>query len=63
MTKLLTVKQAGEALGLKPSTMRAWVLRRKIGYVRVGSRAVRVPLAEVERLIAEGTIPAREERR
>jgi len=59
---MLTVRLAAERLGLKESTVRAWIAQRRIGVVRLG-RAVRVPLEEVQRLIAEGTIPAREERR
>jgi excisionase family DNA binding protein len=57
---LLTVNQAAEALGLKPSTIRAWLLRRKnLPFVRCG-RAVRVPAEAIERFIVENTIPARE---
>ena len=56
---MLTVKQAAERLGLRDSTLRAWIAQRRIGFVRLG-RAVRIPSEEVERLIAENTIPARE---
>jgi excisionase family DNA binding protein len=61
--KLLTVAEAAERLALKESTIRAWLLARRLVKVRVGRRAVRIPLDAVERLVAEGTIPAREERR
>jgi excisionase family DNA binding protein len=57
--RLLRVEEAAELLAVKPSTIRAWLLGRKIGRVRVGERAVRVPLSEVDRLVAEGTIPAK----
>ena len=56
---LLTIPQAAERLGLKASTLRAWVFYRKIGCVRLSSRAVRISAREVERLISEGTIPAK----
>lgn len=56
--KLLTVPQAADALALKPATIRAWIGARRIGIVRLG-RAVRVPVEEVERLIAENTVPRR----
>jgi hypothetical protein len=36
---------------------------RKITYVRVGTRSVRVPASEVEKIIREGTVLAREPRR
>ena len=58
---MLTARQAAERLGLRESTLRAWIAQRRIGIVRLG-RAVRIPLEEVQRLIAEGTIPAREKR-
>jgi excisionase family DNA binding protein len=61
--QLLQIKQAAERLGLKASTLRAWVLRRRIGYCRVGGRAVRIPASEVDRLIREGYVPAREVQR
>lgn len=56
---MLTIEQAANQLGLKPSTLRAWVIRRKISYLKIG-RAVRVPEKEIERLIRESTVPARE---
>jgi excisionase family DNA binding protein len=60
MPKLLTIAEAAEALSLKPSTIRAWVLRRKLPRVNCG-RAVRIPADAVERFIAENTVPARED--
>lgn len=63
MRRLLNVKEAAEALGLKAATIRAWILRRKISYVRVGSRSIRIPAGEVEKLIERGFVPAREPRR
>lgn len=56
--KLLTVDEAAAALTLKPKTIRAWIASRRIGYVRIGARAVRIPLKEIDRLVEEGTIPA-----
>jgi excisionase family DNA binding protein len=55
---MLTVHEAAARLGLRDSTLRAWIAQRRIGIVRLG-RAIRIPLKEVERLIAVGTIPAR----
>jgi excisionase family DNA binding protein len=60
MSKLLSVKEAGEMLALKPATIRAWLLRRKLPRVNCG-RAVRIPAEAIERFIAENTIPARGE--
>jgi excisionase family DNA binding protein len=60
---LLTVPETAQRLAVKESTIRAWLLTRRLCKVRVGRRAVRVPASEVDRLIAEGLVPAREERR
>ena len=51
-----TVQQAAEALNISEHTIRAWVARRKIGYVRLG-RAIRIPIAEIERLLDAGRVP------
>jgi len=58
---MLTVEQAASQLGLKPSTLRAWVMKRRISYVKIG-RAVRIPEKEIDRLISENTVPARRPR-
>lgn len=55
---LLTVKQFAQALGITVACVRRWVLERKIQVVKLG-RLVRIPRSEVERLIDEGTVPAR----
>jgi excisionase family DNA binding protein len=60
--RLLKVNEAAEMLGLKPSTLRAWILRRKIEFVRVG-RAVRIPAVAIAQFIERNTVPAREQRR
>jgi len=60
--KLLHVTEVAEQLGLRASTIRAWLLHRRIRAVRVGRRAIRVPASEVQKIIEAGTIPAREER-
>jgi len=62
MTKLLTVYEAAEALAVKPATVRAWLLRRKLPRVNCG-RAVRIPADAIAEFIARNTVPAREERR
>ena len=59
---LLRVEDFAARLNIKPSTARAWLLRRRIAKVRLGSRAVRIPASEVSRLISEGLIPARDRR-
>jgi excisionase family DNA binding protein len=61
MTQLLTVRQAADALGLKVATIRAWLYRRKLPFVRVG-RAVRIPADAIAEFIERNTMSAREER-
>lgn len=59
--KLLTLRDCAERTGHRESTWRAWVLRRKVPFYRVG-RSVRVSERDLEALIEQGRVPAREER-
>jgi excisionase family DNA binding protein len=60
---LLSVPQFAQALGIKPSCIRRWILLRKITSVKVGRRLIRIPSSEIARLVKEGTRPALEPRR
>lgn len=60
--RYLRVEEAAEFLNVKPSTIRAWLLRRKLPRVKVGGRCVRIPLEALEKLVTENTVPAREVR-
>lgn len=62
MGKLLSIKEASDMLALKPATIRAWLLRRKLPRVNCG-RAVRIPADAVAQFIERNTIPAKEDRR
>ncbi len=62
MKTLLTVAETAQALNLKISTVRAWLLRRKLPRVNCG-RAVRIPAEAIAEFIERNTIPAKEERR
>ena len=57
MEKMLTVSQAAQALGVKPATVRSWIWKRQIGYVKI-LRSVRIAAEEIDRLIECGTRPA-----
>jgi excisionase family DNA binding protein len=62
MQRLLSVRETANRLGLKPGTIRAWLLRRKnLPFVRCG-RAVRIPEDAVVRFIATNTVCAKESR-
>ena len=57
---LCRVDPTADMLGVKPKTLRNWMSLGRISFVRVGPRAVRIPLSEINRIITEGTRPARE---
>ena len=52
-----TVSQAAEELGLSVHTIRAWVACRRLAHLRLG-RAIRIPAAEIRRVIEQATVPA-----
>ena len=56
-TKLITVREAAERLGLKESTIRKYILKRQIAYVKPSVRAVRIPIEELERILVAGLRP------
>lgn len=51
-----TVQQAAEELNLSRATIRAWIAQRRLGHVRLG-RAVRIPVAEIKRVLDLGYVP------
>ena len=59
-SELLTIAEAAAMLRLRPSTVRAWILRRKVPYCKVG-RLVRIRRADVEAIVAQSLVPARPE--
>lgn len=59
--RLLTLREASERTGHRECTWRAWVLLRKVPYYKVG-RSVRIAERDLEKLIEEARIPAREQR-
>jgi excisionase family DNA binding protein len=56
--ELLTISECASVLRLKPSCIRRWLLVRKLSFVHIG-RLVRIPQSEVDRIIREGTRPAK----
>jgi excisionase family DNA binding protein len=52
-----TVEQAAAELNVSQGTIRSWMTQRRIGFVRLG-RAVRVPSAEIQRLLDIGFVPS-----
>ena len=56
-TKLITIREAADRLGLKESTIRKYILKRQIAYVKPSVRAVRIPIEELERILSAGLRP------
>lgn len=56
--ELNDVPVTAKILGIKESTIRAWVHTRRIEFVRIGRR-VKIPGAEIQRIIDEGRQPRR----
>jgi excisionase family DNA binding protein len=61
MKPLLNVEQFATAVGLSPKTVRQKIWKREIEFVRVG-RCIRFRPETAEKLIEQGTVPARERR-
>lgn len=60
-SKLNTLPQAAEQLGISVKCLRSWIYRRTIPYVKVG-RAVRISDETIQKIIDRGTMPALEDR-
>ncbi len=56
-TDLLTLPEAAPLLRLKVSTLRAWIFRRKLPYVKLGARVL-LRRADVDALITASIVPA-----
>jgi excisionase family DNA binding protein len=52
-THLRAVEQAARELNLSEATIRAWIIQRRIGFVKLG-KSVRVPATEIRRLLDGG---------
>jgi len=57
---LKSISQAAEELGVTVSTLRAWIYRRKIPYLKIG-RCVRVSDETIQEIVRRGTVPALQE--
>lgn len=57
--KLLRVPEVANQLEVKESTIRRWILLRRIEYVRVSARAIRIRQRVVDDIISSGTVAER----
>jgi len=60
-SKLNTLPQTAEQLGVTVNCLRGWIYRRSIPYAKIG-RAVRISDETIQRIIDRGTMPALEDR-
>jgi len=56
-TELMLVPEAAEFLRLKPSTIRAWVLKHKLIYLKLGGR-VFLRRSDLQELLERCVVPA-----
>ena len=56
-TELLTVDEASDFLRLKPSTVRSWLLKRRLPFIKLGSR-VFLRASDLQSFIESGLRPA-----
>ena len=57
-----TIPETARELNLSPTTIRAWVGQRRIGFVRLG-RSIRIPASEIRRMLEHGYVPPAPEQR
>jgi excisionase family DNA binding protein len=58
MSKLLTIDEASEYLGISKLTLYGWVSARKVGFIKVG-RLVKFKQEHLDRWIDQHTVKAR----
>jgi excisionase family DNA binding protein len=56
--RLLTLAECAARTGHKISTWRAWLLRRRVPFYKIG-RSVRILESDLDRMIRESRVPAR----
>lgn len=47
---LITIKQAAELMGVHPNTIRNWIADGKLEVKRIGSRIIRIDVAELNNM-------------
>jgi excisionase family DNA binding protein len=56
---LLTVTEAASMLRLQISTIRSWVLKRQVPFVKLGGKRVFFRRSDLEALVAASVVPAK----
>jgi len=60
--QLLTVREAARFTGFTEACWRSWILRRKVPFHRI-NRSIRIAARDIEKLLEESRVPAREQQR
>lgn len=55
---LLTVPEAAAFFKVEVSTIRSWILQRRIPYTKPGGKLIRFRRADLEKVIAKHTVSA-----
>lgn len=56
---LLTVAEAAQFFKVQVSTIRSWILQRRIPYVKPGGKLIRFRRVDLEKILAARTVKAR----
>ncbi|MGH9350744.1 MAG: helix-turn-helix domain-containing protein [Terriglobia bacterium] len=57
--RLLKAKEAAEIMNVSVAKIRSDIMHRRICFVKLNGKSVRIPASEVERIITAGTVPAK----
>jgi len=57
--KLYRVPEAADVLNVSVKTLWSWIGTQKIGVTRLCGRSVRISQQELDRIVADGSSPAR----
>jgi excisionase family DNA binding protein len=58
-SSLLSPIEAAQALGVKLSTIRAWVLHKRLPYIKLGGKLIRFRKTDIEKFVSANVVPAR----
>lgn len=61
MSEILTIPEFAARLKITTACVRRWIVEKRVTTIKLG-RLVRIPASEAERMIDDGTRPARNRR-
>jgi excisionase family DNA binding protein len=59
---LLTVRETASVLRLSQSAIRSWILQKKMPYIKLQNKAVRIRRSDLDAIIAASLVPVQQER-